>query len=106
MVEAPFALKAASSFGHAPGGDEQSENLPPGTVKVLNAGKAGQAQAGSECAERQDNAAHEGFLAQAEDGEERVHNPSMYAGGDRGLVGKRFPQGLKPLSLFVDSCTG
>lgn len=83
MVKAPFALEAAGRLGHAPRGKQQSENLPPGAMKVFNARKAGKAKAGGECSQREKNSAHERFLAQAEDRKEQMHNPSMYAGGAR-----------------------
>lgn len=83
MVEAPLALEAAGGLGHSPRGNQQSENLPPGAVKILNMRKAGKVEAGGECAQREENSARERFLAQAEDGEDEMHNPSMYAGGAR-----------------------
>ena len=67
VVEAPFALEAAGGLGHAPRGNQQSENLPPGAVKILNMRKAGKVEAGGECAQREENSARERFLAQAED---------------------------------------
>ena len=78
VVEAPFALEAAGSLGHAPRGHQQSENLPVGAVEILDVRKAGEVQAGGKCAEREENGAHERFFAQAKDGEQ-MHNPSMYA---------------------------
>jgi len=81
MIEAPFALEAAGSLGHAPRSNQQSENLPVRSVQVLDVRKAGQAQAGGKCAQRKENGAHERFLPQAKDREEEMHNPSMYRGG-------------------------
>ena len=51
VIQAPFALQAAGRFGHAPRGNQQSENLPPGAVKILDVRKSGKAQAGGECAQ-------------------------------------------------------
>lgn len=67
VIEAPFAPEATGRLSHAPGGDQQSENLPPGAVKILNVRKTGQVEAGGQCAEREENRAREGFLAQAKD---------------------------------------
>jgi len=84
VVEAPFALKAAGRFCHAPGGNQQSKNLPPGAVKILNVRKACKAEAGGKGSERKEYGTHERFLAHAEDQEEVMHNPSMYSGGAEG----------------------
>jgi|GEM_PF-4722791 len=81
VVEAPFALEAAGCLGHAPYGNQQSENLPVGALEVFYVREAGEAQAGGKCAEREKNGADERFLPQAEDREEMMHNPSMYRGG-------------------------
>jgi hypothetical protein len=81
VVEAPLALEAAGGFGHAPQGDQQSENLPVGAVEVFYVREAGEAQAGGKCAEREKNGAHERFLPQAEDLKEMMHNSSEYAAG-------------------------
>ena len=59
MVEAPLALEAAGGLGHSPRGNQQSENLPPGAVKILNMRKAGKVEAGGECAQREENSARE-----------------------------------------------
>lgn len=67
VVEVPFALEAAGGLGHAPCGNQQSENLPPGAVKVFNVRKAGQAEAAGKCAQRKENGARKRFLAHAED---------------------------------------
>jgi len=42
VVEAATALQATGRFSHAPGGDEQGNDLPVGTVKVLDVRKTGQ----------------------------------------------------------------
>jgi hypothetical protein len=60
-------------------------------VKILNARKAGEAEAGGKCAEREENGARERFLAQAEEGEEEMHNPSMYSDGAEGVAWKGGP---------------
>jgi hypothetical protein len=113
VVEAPLALEAAGGFGHAPQGDQQSENLPVGAVEVLYVRKAGKVQAGGKCTEREDDGADERFLPQAEDQEEMMHNTSEYAGGAgvRDLrvssgwrilqTGAAFPQGLKPTIILL-----
>ncbi len=44
-------------------------------------GKAGEAQAGGECAQRKKDGAKKRFLPQAEDGEDEMHNLSMYSAG-------------------------
>ncbi len=51
VVKAPFALQTAGRLGHPPGGNQQSEDLPPGIVQILNVRKAGKAEAGGKCAE-------------------------------------------------------
>lgn len=79
VVKAPAALQAAGGFSHAPGCDEQCKDLPVGTVKVLDAGKAGQSQARGECAQGEKNSAGKRFMPQAEDGEDG-HNLSEYRG--------------------------
>jgi len=66
VIEAPFALEAAGRLGHAPRCNQQSENLPPGAVKILNVRKTGEAEAGGKCAQGKKNGARERSLAQAE----------------------------------------
>jgi hypothetical protein len=60
--------------------------------------KAGKEQAGGECAEREDDGAHERFLPQAEDLEEMMHNSSEYAG----RAGVRNLRGFEPLEDPAD----
>jgi hypothetical protein len=86
VVEAPPTLKAASGLCHAPRGSQKREELPWRSVQVLDVRKSGQAQAGGKCAYRKENGADEGFLPQAKDREEEMHNPSMYRGGAEGLL--------------------
>jgi hypothetical protein len=79
VVKAPLAPKTAGGLCHSPHGNQQSENLPVGAVEVLYVRKAGEVQAGGECAEREDDGADERFLPQAENLEEMMHNSSEYA---------------------------
>ena len=67
MVEAPSALQATGRLRHAPRRDKQGKNLPTRAVEILNEWKAGQPQAPEKRAQREDDGAHQGFLAQAED---------------------------------------
>ena len=59
VVEAPAAAEAAGGVDHAPCGGEDGEELPDGGVKMSGVGKAGEAHAGEERAEREDYAARE-----------------------------------------------
>jgi hypothetical protein len=78
VVEAPAALQATGRLCHAPGGDQQGDDLPVGAMKVLDVGKSGQTEAGSKGTDREENGSGEGFLPQAEDGEVRRHSISLY----------------------------
>lgn len=89
VVEAPPTPQAARSLCHAPRGNQQSENLPVRSMQVLYVRKAGQAQAGGKGAQREENGADKGFLPQAKDREEEMHNPSMYRGGTEGCCARR-----------------
>jgi len=73
MIEAPSAMQAARCLAHSPQGDHKRKDLPGGTMKSFDMGKAGQQQAAAKSSERQKDAAREGFLPQAEDGEEGKH---------------------------------
>lgn len=79
VVQAPFALNTAGRLRHAPDGDEESEDLPVRAVEILDAGKAGEAQAGGKCADREQDGPNQRFLPQTKDREKMMHNPSMYS---------------------------
>lgn len=81
MVETPPALEAARRLCHAPGGNQQGENLPARAMKIFDGRKAGEPQATEECAQRQDNGADQRSLPQAKDVGAEKHNLSMYSAG-------------------------
>ena len=66
VVQAPLAVEAARCFNHAPEGGEYGKKLPVGCVEVSGVGKSGQAHARGHCAEREDEAAQQRALPQAE----------------------------------------
>lgn len=74
MIEAPFTAQAAAGLDHAPYSDDEGKDLPVRTVQFFNVGESGEKQARQECAEREDDAAREGFLADSQDGEAGTHN--------------------------------
>lgn len=66
VVQAPLAVEAARCFNHAPEGGEYGKKLPVGCVEVSGVGKSGQAHARGHGAEREDEAAQQRALPQAE----------------------------------------
>lgn len=73
MVKAPSAVKAASCLAHSPGSHQQGDDLPMRAMQILNMRKSGEAQAGQERAQGQNEGAHERFLPKAKDGEQGNH---------------------------------
>jgi len=74
VVEAPFAAEAAGGFHHAPAGEGHGKNLPIGGVEVIGIGETGEAQAGCEGGEGEQDAAEERWPAKAEDGGAGKHD--------------------------------
>src|ERR1035438_455666 len=68
VVETPAAPEAASRFGHRPGCSKNGEDLPARGMQGFEFGKAGEAQAGSEGTEGEQDAAEERPLAKAKNG--------------------------------------
>lgn len=68
VVEAPTAAEASGCLKHRPASGENGKNLPVRGAWGFEVGIAGEAQAGCEGAEGEQDAANERPLAEAEDG--------------------------------------
>jgi len=75
VVEAPAAAQAAGSVDHTPGGGEYGEELPGGGVKMAAVRKAGEAHAGQEGSDREQDSARERAAAEPEAAEQNVEWP-------------------------------